>query len=104
MTSYKTHITFYISKSLFCRRYLWTVPNHIAFLGFWEKLKQYQCYNCTIKCWIVQDSPIDSIAANIAMQKCAASTQEAEDDLTVPAGHGITDLVSQTRDLGDPGC
>ena len=67
-------------------------------------LPKHQCYNCTIKCWIVQDSPIDSIAANIAMQKCAASTQEAEDDLTVPAGHGITDLVSQTRDLGYPGC
>ena len=67
-------------------------------------LPKHQCYNCTIKCWIVQDSPIDSIAANIAMQKCAASTREAEEDLRVPAGHGITDLVSQTRDLGDPGC
>ena len=67
-------------------------------------LPKHQCYNCTIKCWIVQDSPIDSIAANIAMQKCAASPRDAEEDLRVPAGHGITDLVSQTRDLGYPGC
>ena len=70
-------------------------------------LPKHQCYNCAIKCLIVQDSPIDSIAANIAIQKCAASTRvEAEEylRLNVPAGHGITDLVSQTRDLGDPGC